>query len=131
MASIYRPWYRDKQGTRRQLRKWHIKYRDAAGVVRRIAGFTDKRATQAKAAELERRAARQQVGLIDPFEAHRGRPLAEHVADWERDLLARGNTAKHAATSAARVRRVFAACGFKTLDDVVASKLTKHLGGAL
>lgn len=38
----------------RTARKWYVEYRDADGIVRRKAGYTDKAATQQLAAELER-----------------------------------------------------------------------------
>ncbi len=41
-----------------EARKWYIAYRDADGIVRRVAGFTDKKATEQEAARLEREAGR-------------------------------------------------------------------------
>src|SRR5947209_3999988 len=55
--------------------KWYVEYRDASGVVQRKPGYTDRKATEQLAAKLERHAARQAEGLLDPFEEHRKRPL--------------------------------------------------------
>ena len=53
----------------------------ASGLVRRNPGYTDRKATDQLAAELERRAARQAEGLIDPYEDHRKRPLLDHMEE--------------------------------------------------
>ena len=97
MASIFRPTYRDKKtGRTRKLRRWYVKYKDADGIVRRVKGHTDREATKQLAARLERDAARRQEGMIDPcVESHR-KPLAEHLDDYRRCLLAKGDTEKHA-----------------------------------
>ena len=46
-------------------------------------------------AEMVKKAERAEAGIRDPFEQHRKRPLAEHLADWATSLLADGATAKH------------------------------------
>src|SRR5205823_3523733 len=78
MASIFRPTYTDKAtGRPRKLRRWYVKYRDADGIVRRVAGYADREATKQLAARLEREAARRQEGMIDPCAEHHRKPLAE------------------------------------------------------
>ena len=73
-------------------------------------------------------AAMARVGLSDPYAAHKRKPLAEHLDDWEADLLARKRTGKHAALSANRARRVAEACKFRTLGDLSASTVQAHIG---
>src|SRR5687767_5025423 len=70
-------------------KRWYIEYRDANGVVRRIKGFTDKKATEQRAAELERRVERTRVGYHDPADEHARRPLASHLADYAAALEAK------------------------------------------
>src|SRR5579872_6085770 len=107
MASIFRPTYTDKKtGKKRKLKRWYVKYRDADGIVRRVRGYTDKEATKQLAARLERNAARGKEGMVDPFEAHHKRPLAEHVEDYRRYLAAEGNTADYVAQTCSRVLAV-------------------------
>ena len=58
MARIFKQCYttnRKGRKTKRQTRKWYVEYRDAQGIRRRVAGYTDKAATQQLEAELERR----------------------------------------------------------------------------
>ena len=73
-------------------------------------------------------AAMARVGLGDPYADHRKKPLAEHLDDWEADLLARKRTGKHAALSANRARRVAEACKFRMLGDLSASAVQAHIG---
>ena len=95
MSSLYRPGFTRKdpetgRKVRRKLKKWYIKYRDADGKVRCVPGYTDKAATQQLAAELEREAAQRTSGVIDRFSEQRKRPIAEHLADYERYLEGKG-----------------------------------------
>jgi hypothetical protein len=50
----------------------------------------------------ERRAA----GYEDRFEPHRKRPLLDHLEDFRRYLLGKGDTAKHVQKTVARCRAV-------------------------
>jgi integrase len=128
MASLFRPTYTDKKtGKPRKLRRWYVKYRDADGVVRRVAGYTDKEATKQLAGRLEREAARRQEGLTDPHAEHSRRPLAEHLTDWEAALLAEAATPKHVRQTAACARRVIEGCGFVFMADLSASRVQQYL----
>ena len=53
MARVFKPTLqvkgRDGKSARRKSRKWYIEYRHNDGRTRRVAGFTDKAASQAKA----------------------------------------------------------------------------------
>lgn len=53
---------------KRKSSKWYVEYRDAQGIMRKRPGYKDKPATEQLAAELERKSARQQSGMSDPFE---------------------------------------------------------------
>jgi integrase len=130
MASLFRPTYTDKKtGRRRKLKRWYVKYRDADGIVRRVKGYPDKEATRQLAARLERDAARRQEGMVDPFETHHKRPLLEHVADYRRHLLAKGDTDKHARQTARYVEAVLRGCKFVFVPDLSASAVGEFLHG--
>src|SRR5262245_59609756 len=77
---------------RRKSRKYVIEYRDAGGLLRRVTGYADLPASRQLAARLEKKAAHKQEGMIDPTEEHRRRPMADHLADYRRDLLSRNDT---------------------------------------
>ncbi len=110
-----------------QTRKWYVQYRDSLGVLRKVVGYTDKQATEQLAAELERWVAQEQSGLIDRFAEHRKRALGEHVDDWQKALLAKGNTTKHADLLKGRVSRLLDACGFRRWSDISASRVQAYL----
>jgi hypothetical protein len=127
-ASIFRPSYTDKQtGRARKLRRWYVKYRDADGLVRRVAGYTDREATKQLAARLERDAARRQEGMIDPCAEHHRRLLAEHLDDYRRCLLAKGDTEKHARQTARYAAVVLDGCHFVFIPDLSASAVAEFL----
>ena len=59
MARVFKPTYVKTDRTTgakttRELRKWYAEYRDADGVLQKVPGYTDKKATEQLAARLER-----------------------------------------------------------------------------
>jgi uncharacterized lipoprotein YehR (DUF1307 family) len=113
--SIFRPTYtridpKTGKKAKRRLSKWYVRYRDAAGLMRTIPGYTDKEATRALEVELKRKAARQQVGLDDPHEEHARKPLRLHLDDYERFLRGQGNTEGHVTLSLQRARSLVDGC---------------------
>src|SRR5262245_45753575 len=74
-----------RKGDRIRLltKKWYGEYRDADGVLRCVPLSTDKTAAGQMLAELVRKAEFRKANITDPHEAHRKRPLAEHLGEWE------------------------------------------------
>src|SRR5262245_40959248 len=66
-------------------------------------------------------AAMRQHGLADPYEEHRKRPLADHLADYRRDLEARGNAPRYVAVVVSRLEALLEGCGFRFSSDLSAS----------
>ena len=100
-----------------------VRYFDHTG--RRVKVATrcaDKDAAQQLANELETQAMKRREGLIDPTQerlaAEARRPLQAHVADYLAALLAKGNTAKHAELTGARVRFILHSCGATHSHDL-------------
>ena len=111
----------------RKTRKWYIRYKDADGVYRDVPGFIDKEATRHLAAQLERRAAREAVGLEPRSGVHPERKLSDHVEDFQRYLETKGNTEKHVRLKIARIQAVLEGCGFSCVRDITASRVTNWL----
>ena len=88
---------------------------------------TNKAAAEVMLADLVRKAERAEIGITDPYEEHRRRPLAEHLADWQAALLAGGATPKHVRQTVACGRRVVEGCGFAFLADFSASRVQNYL----
>jgi len=125
MARIYKQrWSKrlpDGRTRRGKTRKWYVEYRDRDGVLQTVPGYVDKAATVQLAAQLERKAARQAVNMIDRCDDHLRRPLREHMADWHKGLLDKGVTRKHADLLKSRVKALLTGCKFEFWSDVSAS----------
>jgi integrase len=100
--------------------KYVICDRDAAGKRIRIPAYTDRQASKQKLARYEKAKAHGAEGLIDPFEEHKARPLAEHVADYIADLRALGRDGKYVYNCDKRLAKLTAECGWKALGDITA-----------
>jgi integrase len=87
----------------------------------------NKVAAQQILAELVRKAELGRVGISDPFEEHRNRPLREHLDDYFRYLQAKGVTAKQAKQVRQRVSAVLDGCRFTFPGDLSASRLQEFL----
>src|SRR5262245_61305447 len=105
MAEVFRPAYYVNPATgkrvaksfpgavQRKSRTYWIRYYTPDGARHKVKGYRDKKASENRAAELERRGIRVDSGIVDPAEEHGRRPLAGHAADFRRYLAAKGNTA--------------------------------------
>ncbi len=133
--------------------KWTVQITDAAGIVRRLPGFTDKSATL----ELERGilrlvsarasgmapdsemvrfieglpgAVRDKLTEWDILDARRsaaGKPLADLIASWMQHMKARQLSDQYRNESVARVRRIFSDCRFLRITDVDPTKVENWL----
>lgn len=107
--------------------RWHIRYYLPDGTRKHATGYKDRKATEALATELERRAERQDAGLSDATDDHARTPLAKHAADYRCYLEGKGNTAEYVAKTLARLTAVLEGCGFLYLADFQPSRLTAFL----
>jgi excisionase family DNA binding protein len=88
---------------------------------------TDKTAAELMLAELIRKALLADRGITDPFEEHKARPLAEHLADFRTALTAKGNTLDYVALVLGRLQALVNGCGWRTLCDLSASQAGEWL----
>ncbi len=113
MASIVKP---------KGKSKYVSFYFDENGRRRKKTGATDKAVTQRIARGLENRVALRREGIInsrdDACQRHEARPLGDHIEDWQADLIAKGDTPKHAALFADRARRLVAVMLGANPDEV-------------
>lgn len=110
---------------KRKSTKW---YGRLPGGAKPIPLSANKVAAQQMLAALVNKAELGKVGIADPFEAHRKRPLLEHVADFKAYLTDKGNSGKHARDAATRVKRVVKGCRFAVIDDITLSRVQEFLG---
>jgi integrase len=151
---LYKNSYRDRQGRTKQSAKWYVEFRDHLETVRRMPAFTSKSASEevgrnlVKLVDYHRGTGGQTdpalskwlsglpaktrehlvaIGLLSADRVAVAKPLAEHLADFEAALLAKGNTAFHAELVASRARKVLAGCGFRSSAEIQASKVMEFL----
>ncbi len=134
MARVFRHNYtmiRNGQRQRRTCKKWYIEYTDASGKLRRVPGFTDRRATEARANELQRRVDRERAGIIDRESIDLSRELSadigRHVDAYGVHLKGKGVSEWHHAETLRRLRVMVKGCGFGMLADVKAEPVQRWL----
>ena len=110
-------------------KKWWGQYKDANGRLRRQPLAIDKAAAQAMLNTIVRNAEREKAGLVDPTDAQRKRPLAEHVAEFECYLVNKGVTPKQVYSAVSQLRKIVAACEWRMIADINESSLLEFLGG--
>ncbi|MFC1635847.1 tyrosine-type recombinase/integrase [Planctomycetota bacterium] len=111
----------------RETTKWYIEYKNADDIIKRVAGFTDRKATEQRAAELEKEAERVRSGYKPKEHNQLNRPLVEHLKEYKDCLLNKGNTAKQAQQVHNRALRIIKGCGFIRWSDIRASKIQSFL----
>ena len=105
-------------GARRVESRFYMVQYVLDGRVKLVKGYTDRQSTEQLAARLERSKAQRAEGLEDPYKQHRGRPLAEHVADWVAELKQLGRDDVHVGQCAFRMGRLIEECGWATLGAI-------------
>lgn len=102
--------------------RWYIRYTDGQDRRREVRAGKDRRAAEQLAMELETRATRERLGLIDPAESRIMEaakiPIAEHVADWMRDMEARDLVARHITLCGKRVHAMLKLMRATRLADI-------------
>lgn len=118
-----------EDGTRVRLEsaKYVIEYKDANGKPKKAKGYKDKKASDQKAAELEKKAERKEEGLCDPFEEHSKRPLREHLDNYRVALESRDNCPAYVDLTIARLTALFDGCSFQYIRDLDAARVAEWL----
>jgi len=134
MAEIFRPTYTTVdpatgERTRKKSKRWWIRYYSPDGRRHKVKGYPDRKATEQKAAELERRAVREVVGLADPMDQHAQRPLLEHVAEFRAYLDSKRNTPSYVEMTCFRLAAVLDGCGFVRIRDIDPGPALEFLAG--
>jgi integrase len=85
---------------RKRGRVWYYRFVDADGIAHERKGCPDRRETESMGSAAEAEVAKIRAGFIDAkaigYRDHEARPLADHLADWHRNMVARGKTLRHA-----------------------------------
>lgn len=150
---VFKDTYKDKNGKRREASKWTVEFIDHQERPRRLAAFTDKKATEELGRKLGRLAAirvagerpdkpltewletlpkrmmnkLQKIGLVDSRSAAASKPLADHVGDYKQALLDKGNTEKHASMTANRIKAIHEGIKAEYVSQVTAGAVSRYL----
>lgn len=118
MASVHKPTGRTK---------YRITYKDEHGQYQTVPAYRDKKASEAKAAKLERDAERLRAGLPVTDEAVRFRPIRELAQLYIAELERIGSSRSHVSESTRLLATVWKECGWTTLSAVRPDQFTKFL----
>lgn len=128
MATLYK-----RGGNKAKNGTWYIQYRDENGRRKTHRGCSDKEATTRIARKLETDAALRKSGVIDPkaerYASEGRRPIAEHIDDFHKDMLAREVTIEHSNRTRQYITRVFSLSKTRTLSDITPSAIQAAVGG--
>jgi len=113
----------------REVKKWYIDYKDENGLRQCVPGYTDRRATEQKASELERTAEHIRSGYKPKEHEQLTRPLQDHLKEYKASILNKGTTKKQAQQVYNRALRIVKECGFMMWSDFTASKIQHYLAG--
>jgi integrase len=118
---------------RRGSRRWTVRFYDEHGIRRDVATETaDRRVAERIRHEIEARCVKIKAGLLDPREERRAkeeqRPLSEHIDDWRRYLVAKGNTTGHVDDNLYSVKKVVHAIKAERISDLTPAKVQEQVG---
>ncbi len=135
MASLYKkPIVRRDPKTGEKVKtkskKWWGRYTDSLGREKRVPLAADKQAALTMLNNLVQKVEHEKAGIEDPFEQHRGKPIADHMADFRRHLLAKGDSEEHIVTTIRRIERFLEHGGIRNvtaIDTVAAGNFLAEL----
>ena len=129
MASIFK---RGRDSKKRRA-VWYFSYDDEHGKRRTKKGFTDKRATEDLAIEIECQVRRKKEGLVDPNDVKRKiaseTPIEQHLTAFEASMSQA--TGKHSNLTMTRIRRMVQEAEIETLIDIEIESIEAVLGDML
>ena len=128
MATVYKRGGRNNRGGR-----YYISYFDHQGQrVSRSARTTDKATAERIAAKLEADAALRRDGVIDPREdrlaAEDRRAVADHVAEFQTVMFAKGNDRDYVTQAVARVTHILKKCEAQRIGELTGSAVQRAIG---
>ena len=101
-----------------RTKKWYIEYTDAQVVVRRVPGYTDKKATEQLATTLERQVEREKAGILETAHEHLKSPIRQHIDDWLADLSRAGRSPEYVRKLKSRIDKMRSESGWISLASI-------------
>ena len=115
---------------KRKSAKWYACWYEGKKQVR-VPLATDKSASQAMLADLLRNKERALAGVIDPHRSHLDRAVAEHMEEYLTSIRRSGkiSSEKYFTEKRRILKRIFAACGIKTLAQLTGETIDRYMDG--
>ncbi len=88
---------------------------------------TDKDTSRRMLKKLCGDSALRSVGLVDPYEEHRDKPIAQHVVDYKAIIENKGSTPKHVIETINRIDAIVEGCGLQLIGDIDHGKVSAWL----
>jgi len=108
--------------------RWVVCWFDAErGEWRNRTAYTDKESSVELGRRLEREAARRTEGLTDPMDAHRRRPIDQHLTDFIAKVNAGQRDARYAQQLENRIRRIIDGTKIERLHELDAVRVERFL----
>jgi integrase len=151
---VFKTTYKDRKGRTKEAAKWYIEFTDHRETVRRLPAFTSKAASEEMGRNLVRlvsyskatggqvdpsltiwlaglpgitREKLASIGLLDSQRAGASKLLTDHIADFARSLLGKGDEKRHVKLVTGRVSKVMEGTGARYYSDICASKVSDFL----
>jgi len=150
---LFRASYTTSSGQKRIVKKWWIETRDHLQIVRRFAGFTDRKQTERLGEKIEKlvvhrsnneppdralsewiehlpaklRVRLVRVDLLTPDRATIGKALSENINDYRESLAAKNCSQHYIETTINAIKRIAADCRFNYWTDISAVKVEAYL----
>jgi integrase len=133
MASLYKKPVTVKdpvtgENVKGKSKKWWGQYKDAEGRLKRVPLAVDKVAARSMLDKIVKQVEREKAGLVDPTDAQRKRPLAEHIREYEAYLANKGVTEKQKKETISKLKKMQTAQRWKFIADVNAGSALEYLG---
>lgn len=109
--------------------KWYVEFMDENGKQKHKAGYTDRRATETLAEEIQQRIDRIRAGTYSADMDHAKKPLAEHIDDFERFMRSKGGTDRHVKESVSQIRRVMTAAKCHRISQITLDNVSRAISG--
>ena len=150
----YRAYYKDRDGNRKQAKKWYIDFTDHLQIRHRIPAFDDKRQSEGLGRQIEKlvsclisgeRMNRElenwlnclppklleqlaQWGLVSGQRAETMKPMSGHIEDYINVLKARNHSNDYIKRMETRINKISNGCKFYYFRDVTQSAVELYLG---
>jgi len=151
--SVFRIYYKDRDGKRRPTRRWHVEFKDHLGRRQRVPAFTDKASSRELERKIVRLAAlrssgataddgmrrwiegvapdlREKLAAMDLLTAKQIaalRSLTDLIDSWEEHLVAKGTSARQIGQVVGRARRLFEGAEITFWNEIDAARVEQYL----